>query len=109
MAMYKGSLTEEGCPSSVTWLVNLTPHAIKREQLEQMKSLLDQSLFETNCQTSAGDTDCVPGNGRNIWPEHEDRVVTYFNNRQNIEDSKSMAKGLLNAIAMNLIIICLVI
>jgi hypothetical protein len=31
MAMYKGSLTEADCPSTVTWLVNLTPHVIMSE------------------------------------------------------------------------------
>jgi carbonic anhydrase len=41
MAMYKGSLTEAGCPSTVTWLINLTPHVIKTEQLNEIKSLLD--------------------------------------------------------------------
>jgi hypothetical protein len=28
IAMYKGSLTEADCPSTVTWLINLSPHVI---------------------------------------------------------------------------------
>jgi len=42
--LYYGSLTIPPCTDSVTWLVNISPHVITKQQVEQMTKLLSKNV-----------------------------------------------------------------
>ena len=66
MVMYFGSLTEEPCSETVTWLVNQKPHVITENQLSKLRNLLsDKMIPDLNKVAEEGDK-MIGGNFRDI-------------------------------------------
>ena len=92
--MYFGSLTEESCQETVTWLVNMTPHVITEPQVAQLRSLLStKNIPDLNEQTTTdGKTRFIGGNFRNIKNDVDiEREIFMFNNKENLRAMEKKA------------------